>query len=91
MNFSLKTDENFKLTKKQIEDDIDSLIDSSKINLTIKIQNEIKDKKILSETLEMIYKDLEEKRINIKKYFLSQLETITIESYKNALKTFNKG
>jgi len=41
MNFSLETDEEFKLTKKRIEEDIDALIDSSKTNLTTAITKEI--------------------------------------------------
>jgi len=94
MNFNLKTDINFKLTKEEIENDIDSLIDYSKNNLTLKITKEIKaqediDQQILKDILQMIYTDLESKRIHIKKFFIEQLENITKAGYEEALKKFN--
>jgi len=88
MKFSLAEDEDFQLTKKEIEDSVDSVIDSSITNLTIKISKEIDNEEILTQTLDLIYEDLEEKRIKIKQFFISQLETMTKEAFQNALETF---
>ena len=41
MNLNLKTDVEFNTKKKEIFDKIDAIIDSSKINLTIKIKNQL--------------------------------------------------
>ena len=73
MNLNLKTDVEFNTKKKEIFDKIDAIIDSSKMNLTTKIQKQLENESDLKieRVLEMIYDDLEEKRINIKNHFLS--------------------
>lgn len=87
MNLNLKTDVEFNTKKKEIFDKIDAIIDSSKMNLTIKIQKQLENESDLKteRVLEMIYDDLEEKRINIKNHFYSQLETITIKAFNEAI------
>lgn len=87
MKLNLNTDIEFQDKKKEIEDKIDEIINSSKANLSSKIKQQLKneDEKILKDALKIIDEDLEEKRVNIKKYFVSQIETITIEAFNNAI------
>lgn len=87
MNLNLKTDIEFNTKKKEIFEKIDLLIDSSKINLSEKIKSELynESKENIDEILKIINDDLEEKRINIKKHFYSQLETITIKAFNEAI------
>lgn len=87
MKLNLNTDMEFQDKKKEIEDKIDEIINSSKANLSSKIKEQLKneDEKILKDALKIIDEDLEEKRINIKKHFVSQIETITIEAFDNAV------
>ena len=88
MKLNLETDIEYNIKKSEIEYKIDVLIESSKRNLKNKISKRLKneDENIINEVLKLIDEDLEEKRINIKKYFISQLEIITIEAFDEAIK-----
>ena len=87
MKLDLKTDTEFQNKKQEIEERVDDIINSSKLNLSTKIREELKDENedIIKKALELIDEDLEEKRINIKEYFVSQIETITVKAFKNAI------
>lgn len=87
MKFNLETDEAYSAIRKQINDDIDSLIDSSLSNLSIAISKALigEEQSIIDETLKIIKDDLEEKRKSLKKHFLGQIETMTKEAYENAI------
>ena len=84
MNMNLKTDVEFNTKKKEIFDKIDTIIDSSKMNLTTKIQKQLENESDLKieRVLEMIYDDLEEKRINIKNHFLSAFKLRRLPSFR---------
>ena len=88
MKLNLETDIEYNIKKSEIEYKIDVLIESSKGNLKNKISKRLKneDENMINEVLKLIDEDLEEKRINIKKYFISQLEIITIEAFDEAIK-----
>ena len=88
MKLNLETDIEYNIKKSEIEYKIDVLIESSKRNLKNKISKRLKneDENMINEVLKLIDEDLEEKRINIKKYFISQLEIITIEAFDEAIK-----
>ena len=88
MKLNLETDIEYNIKKSEIEYKIDMLIESSKRNLKNKISKRLKneDENMINEVLKLIDEDLEEKRINIKKYFISQLEIITIEAFDEAMK-----
>ena len=88
MNLDLHTDIEFQNKKIEIESKIDDLIEDSKLKLSLKIKEQLKNEEdnIIEEALKIIEADLEEKRINIKKYFISQIETITILAFDNAIK-----
>ena len=87
MKLDLKTDTEFQNKKQEIEDRVDDIINSSKLNLSTKIREELKDENedIIKKALELIDEDLEEKRINIKEYFVSQIETMTVKAFNNAI------
>ena len=87
MKLNLKTDVEFNTKKKEIFDKIDEIIDSSKMNLTIKFQKQLENESDLKieRVLELIYDDLEEKRIKIKNHFYSELETIIIKAFNEAI------
>lgn len=89
MKLDLKTDVEFLRKKKELEDEVDALIDSSKNNLYLNITS-ILDGSIdnTDEVLKIINDDLEEKRINLKKHFMGELEVITKKSFHESISKF---
>lgn len=89
MKLDLKTDVEFLRMKKELEDEVDALIDSSKNNLYLNITS-ILDGSIdnTDEVLKIINDDLEEKRINLKKHFIGELEVITKKAFYEAISKF---
>jgi hypothetical protein len=89
MELNLDTDVEFQNKKMEIEDRVDELIESSKMNLSSKIREQLKDEdedeSTLNETLKIINEDLEEKRIYLKQHFVSQIETITVKAFNDAI------
>ena len=73
-----------------IESKIDDIIDSSKLNLfsMIKRKLEGEDASLIEDAVEIIEKDLEEKRTNLKVYFKDQKEKIKEESFNRIIKDY---
>lgn len=89
MKLDLKTDVEFLRKKKELEDEVDALIDSSKNNLHLNIISTL-DSSIdnTNEVLKIINDDLEEKRINLKKHFIGELEVITKKAFHESISKF---
>ena len=87
MQLNLETDIEFQNKKQEIEKKVDVIINSSKFNISTKIREELKDENedIIKKALELIDENLEEKRINIKEYFVSQIETMTVKAFNDAI------
>lgn len=73
-----------------IEAKIDSIIDSSKVNLFNMAKRELEgeDASLIEDAMEIIEKDLEEKRINLKVYFKDQKEKVKEESFSQIMKDY---
>ncbi len=86
-------DDRYLRLEKFIMNQVDTLIDSSLESLsgieTI-LEEDGTDKETIKETMKLINDDLEQKRVFLKRHFMSRIDTITEDAIKNAIKEIKK-